>query len=55
MADVSKEKELLNDIKAMVISRCRRAFGFCGVADAGDKVILNAGETLKITIEIIKD
>lgn len=51
--EVDMEKDFIDKIKKYVIDESNDAFGFCGVADMDNVVIINTGTrgTIKITIE----
>ena len=52
---MTKEKQIFDKIKRLVIDECQHAFQYCGVADSDTEVVINTGneDTLKIKIEII--
>jgi len=51
---MNKEKEVMQEIKKFAVQKCSGAFGFAGVAESDDKIIINSGgdKDLKITIEV---
>lgn len=51
---MAREKELMNKIRKLIENESTAEFGYAGVADCGNKIIINTGKDLDliITMEI---
>lgn len=49
---MSKEEQVMQEIKTFVRDKCQSVFGFVGLAEGDGIIMINSGETKTLTIQI---
>ena len=46
------EKQVMDKLKELIVEECNKEFGFCGVAEGDDTIMINTGKEKDLIIKM---